>query len=195
MRFAYADPPYPGQSARYYRNHPDYAGEVDHAELITRLARDYPDGWALSTNAVSLAAVLALCPPAARVAVWHKTSDPHPGQDGWWYCWEPVIVTGGRRTGVVRNVLTCGTRGNAGRFPGAKPPEFSRWVFRLLGATLEDHLDDLYPGSGAVSDEWERYRAQPQLPEPKVRFTDSRHPRKTLRWLRNNAEPLPGFRA
>jgi hypothetical protein len=26
---AYADPPYPGQSHRHYRDHPDYAGEVD----------------------------------------------------------------------------------------------------------------------------------------------------------------------
>ncbi len=26
MRFAYADPPYPGQSKRWYGNHPDYGG-------------------------------------------------------------------------------------------------------------------------------------------------------------------------
>lgn len=36
LRFAYADPPYPGL-ARYYRDHPDYAGEVDHGELLSRL--------------------------------------------------------------------------------------------------------------------------------------------------------------
>lgn len=35
MRIAYADPPYPGQS-KLYRNHPDYAGEVDHAALQWR---------------------------------------------------------------------------------------------------------------------------------------------------------------
>lgn len=33
MRVAYADPPYPGQAARHYADHPDYAGEVDHQEL------------------------------------------------------------------------------------------------------------------------------------------------------------------
>lgn len=47
-RFAYADPPYPGQSAKHYGDHPDFAGEVDHDELIERLL-GY-DGWALSTH-------------------------------------------------------------------------------------------------------------------------------------------------
>ena len=47
LRLAYADPPYPGQ-AGIYREHPDYAGEVDHQELVMRLA-SY-DGWALSTS-------------------------------------------------------------------------------------------------------------------------------------------------
>lgn len=42
MRFAYADPPYPGK-AKYY---PEKT-EVDHASLIGRLATEYPDGWAL----------------------------------------------------------------------------------------------------------------------------------------------------
>jgi hypothetical protein len=50
MRFAYADPPYPGQSKRLYGSHLDYAGEVDHADLIGRLGSGYPDGWALSTS-------------------------------------------------------------------------------------------------------------------------------------------------
>ena len=69
LRLAYADPPYPGK-AYICRDHPDYAGEVDHAELIGRLAAH--DGWALSTSAAALAAVLALCPPGVRIAAWHK---------------------------------------------------------------------------------------------------------------------------
>lgn len=36
MRFAYADPPYPGM-AHLYKGHLDYAGEVDHKALIERL--------------------------------------------------------------------------------------------------------------------------------------------------------------
>jgi hypothetical protein len=42
IRFAYADPPYIGQSKRLYGDHPDYAGEVDHAELIDRLMAEFP---------------------------------------------------------------------------------------------------------------------------------------------------------
>jgi hypothetical protein len=35
MRLGYADPPYPGL-AHLYKDHPDYAGEVDHVVLIAR---------------------------------------------------------------------------------------------------------------------------------------------------------------
>ncbi len=52
LRLAYADPPYPGRSARYYSAHPDYAGEVDHAALLAQLAEFYR--WALSTSADAL---------------------------------------------------------------------------------------------------------------------------------------------
>ena len=68
LLLAYADPPYPGKLP-LYRDHPDYGGEVDHAELIGRLA--VYDGWALSTSAEGLPAVLGLCPPGVRVAAWH----------------------------------------------------------------------------------------------------------------------------
>ena len=37
---------------------------------------------------------------------------------------------------------------------GAKPAAVCRWIFELLGAGPADTLDDLYPGSGAVSRAW-----------------------------------------
>jgi hypothetical protein len=37
LRLAYADPPDRG-NVGLYRDHPHYGGEVDHAELIERLA-------------------------------------------------------------------------------------------------------------------------------------------------------------
>ena len=90
LRLAYADPPYPG-NAWLYRDHPDYGGEVDHAALIARLAAY--DGWALSTSAAALPAVLALCPPGVRVAAWHRgarvTRSRYPLS-----AWEPVIYPG-----------------------------------------------------------------------------------------------------
>lgn len=168
MRFAYADPPYPGKSKRYYGNHPDYAGEVDHVELINRLCRDYPDGWALSTSAAAVREVLIMCPSDVRLGIWHSTSSMFPGAraDRWWNVWEPVIVRGGRRlqseAPAVADLLTCG-RPSEG-FTGAKPGLFSRWVFQMLGAQLGDDLDDMFPGSGAVARAWEAYLREPQLP-------------------------------
>lgn len=171
MRFAYADPPYPGQARRWYGHHPDYAGEVDHAELVDRLCRDYPDGWALSTNGKSLQTVLALCPPV-EVAIWHNTNSAHPGAraDRIWRVWEPVLVAGGRRGGlVVRNLLACGPPNgfhgafNGDTFPGKKPAQFADWVLNLLGWQAGDTIDDLFPGSGACSAVFAARAAQPEL--------------------------------
>ena len=94
MRLAYADPPYPGLSRRYYGDHPDFAGEVDHAALIEQLTAF--DGWALSTSARALQDVLALCPPGSRVAVWNRGERPTRSA-GPLNAWEPVIYFGGRR--------------------------------------------------------------------------------------------------
>lgn len=192
MMFAYADPPYPRRAKRYYGKHPDYAGEVDHAELVARLVRDYPDGWALSTAADTLRDVLMLCPSDVRVAVWHITSAQPPGgkRDRWHLSWEPVIIHRGRsRSGVgpiVRDVLAAGalTGGCAKRsgkvITGQKPPPFCRWVFGLLGAQAGDELHDLFPGSGAVAKEWAAYASQPWLedaPKPKSAHPERIGPR------------------
>jgi len=37
LRFAYADPPYPGTARKYYRLQPGYRGEVDHRALVASL--------------------------------------------------------------------------------------------------------------------------------------------------------------
>jgi hypothetical protein len=76
LRLAFADPPYPSK-AYLYRDHPDYRVEVGYAELIGRLA-GY-DGWALSTSAQALPAVLALCPPwwLPHVAPGRHARQPH----------------------------------------------------------------------------------------------------------------------
>lgn len=94
LRLAYADPPYPGLSRRYYGKHPDFAGEVDHKRLIEQL--DGYDGWALSTSARALQDVLALCPPGTRVAAWVRGERPTRSA-GPLNAWEPVIYFGGRR--------------------------------------------------------------------------------------------------
>jgi len=93
LRLAYADPPYPGLSARYYSDHPDFGGEVDHGELIRRLSTY--DGWALSTSAEALPVVLGLCPAGVRVAAWHRGERPTRSARPL-NAWEPVIYFGGR---------------------------------------------------------------------------------------------------
>lgn len=151
LRLAYADPPYPG-NAGLYRGRPDYAGEIDHRALIERLI-GY-DGWALSTSAAALPAVLGLCPLGVRVAAWFRGARSVSS-------WEPVIYRPARpvdpAAGMRPDALMHGVAPMTvlpGRVIGAKPAAFCRWVFDLLGAALSDSLDDLFPGSGAVARAW-----------------------------------------
>jgi hypothetical protein len=171
MRFAYADPPYPGK-ARYY---PERT-EVDHAELIARLSREVPDGWALSTSAEALPHVLSLCPIDVRVLSWVRAVRRVRSSRAL-HAWEPVIVRGGRALStdavqrlddVLSDDVVCEVliyRGRFRGFPGAivgmKPPHFCEWVFRNLGARRGDELADLFPGSGAVGEAWRLYTSAP----------------------------------
>lgn len=158
MRFAYADPPYPGRAGYY----PEGA-EVDHQALIARLVAEFPDGWALSTAADALQHVLALCPQGVRVCAWqHRVR--HTRSRRALSAWEPLIIHGGRElsiaaTQTLQDALVYGGRWRTypGALIGMKPPQFSVWMFAQLGARPGDELVDLYPGSGAVAAAWERY--------------------------------------
>ena len=160
MRLVYADPPYPGR-AHLYEDHPDYAGEVDHYELIERL-RGY-DGWALSTSADALRFVLRLIPPEEeiRVLAWVKHTVT--------VSWEPVIVKSARTPEGVRDWIQAEPDSYQWRpkpdtyVIGQKPEVFCRWLFEWLGARPDDTLDDLFPGSGNVGRAWEAWQQQPGL--------------------------------
>lgn len=91
-RLAYADPPYPGK-AWIYREHADYAGEVDHEALVDWLTTEH-DAWALSTSAEALPRILALCPPGSRVAAWVRGWRPNKAATIPLNAWEPVIYGG-----------------------------------------------------------------------------------------------------
>jgi len=150
MRFAYADPPYPGLSLKYYRN-----AEVDHAALVASLTAGGYDGWALSTAARSLRDVLPLCPPEARVCAWVKPIGVCPRTFGLHNVWEPLIVVGGRqRRPGKRDWLRAQPARRGGELPGRKPIAFCAWLFECLGMVPGDSLDDLFPGSGVVGRAW-----------------------------------------
>lgn len=169
MKYAYADPPYPGCAVKYRRVDKPEAEEVDHAALIARLCDEYPDGWALSSHGKGLRAVLPLTPEDVQVAVWVNTAAaPHAGERVM-PVWEPVLYRSGRRLrgrfyeAPITNALVAPAQQTVARFLGAKPVAFSFWVLGLLGVEEGDTVDDLYPGSGAVGAAIEQYLRQRPL--------------------------------
>lgn len=156
MRIGYADPPYPGQSKKHYADHPDYAGEVDHRELIERLERDY-DAWVLHTGSVNLPEIVPLCPPSVRYGAWVKTFASFKPGVTQAYAWEPVIFKVARvpprDKPTVRDWIACPITLKKG-LSGVKPEAVCCWVFDFMGLEPDDDLDDLYPGSGAVGSAW-----------------------------------------
>lgn len=165
LTMAFADPPYIGQAKRHYSDDPQCA-EVDHEELIERLCRDYPFGWALSCSSPSLRIILPLCPEEARVGAWVKPFCSFKPNVNPAYAWEPVIFCGGRKKG--REVATtrdwCAANITLQRgCAGAKPDAFCVWLFEMLGLRKGDTLVDLYPGSGAVTRAWEAWTGQTRI--------------------------------
>lgn len=166
MRFAYADPPYYGLAEKFYGHLHEAAADYDrletHQALIDRLSAEYPDGWAMSLHTPSLRDILPLCPPDARVMAWVKPFCSFKPGVGVAYAWEPVIVRGGRRRTraqhTVRDWAAVNITLKRG-FAGAKPVAFMHWLFAVLNVEAGDQVDDLFPGSGAVSAAIEGYLA------------------------------------
>lgn len=169
-RIGYADPPYPG-CAHLYRDHPDYAGEVDHAALIRRLEDEF-NGWVLHTAATPFA--MALIAPlvaktGARWMAWTKPFAAFKRNVSVAYAWEPVIVKAARKPVVSKRLVMRDwvsesitlRRG----LTGAKPEAVCHWAFEMVGARPDDDLVDLFPGTGAVTRAWETWRGKFLLPE------------------------------
>ncbi len=167
LRVAIADPPYPGQSYKHYRDHPDYDGEVDHAALVEQLCDEF-DGWCLNTSSPALPYVLSLCPEDVRVMAWVKPFAAFKKNVPVAYAWEPVIVRAARTPvvgglgGILRDFVSepiTMKRGTA----GAKPELVCWWMFEVMGAVPADDFHDLFPGSGAVQAAWDKWAAQIRL--------------------------------
>jgi hypothetical protein len=83
------------------------------------------------------------------------------------YAWEPVIVKAARKPVVngrvvMRDYIACPITMKRG-LSGAKPDAVCRWCFEVMGAERGDTLDDLFPGSGAVSRAWDAWCGQASL--------------------------------
>lgn len=162
MKIGYADPPYPG-CAKLYKDHPDYAGEVDHKQLVDRLLAEY-DGFILHTSSTALADVLALCPKGVRVMSWVKPFAAFKRNVSVAYAWEPVLVKACRKPVVTHRVIMRDWFSQSitlkKGLTGAKPEPLIRWLFEMVGAQPEDTLDDMYPGTGIVGRTWEAWKTE-----------------------------------
>ncbi len=179
MRIGYADPPYPGWAKRHYGDHPDYAGEVDHLELLRRLDDEY-DGWLLHTSSTALADVLAFAQALKltgyRVMAWVKPFAAFKRNVSVAYAWEPVLIKPVRKPVVsgrivmrdwvedkepldLESAVKVSITLQKG-LVGAKPEVVCRWAFEMLGAEPTDELHDLFPGTGAVTEAWRKWCAE-----------------------------------
>lgn len=179
MRLAIADPPYLGRAALWYGGlgttkqgtkgrargrgkldaefHPDahrWDDPAEHCALMVAMD-DSHDGWAMAASGKTLAPLLgAMDNLGARLAIWHVTNAIPDGARVR-NVWEAVIykVPEGRRavgTGHRVPDLLSTAHPVAG-FVGTKPDAWTRWVLDLLGYQPGDEVDDLFPGSGAVT--------------------------------------------
>ena len=143
---------------RKANTHPD-AHEWDkpatHRDLVERLCAEY-DGWGIAMNPGNLTDYLTWTPQPYRIAVWVKPN-AMPTNSRPIRSWEPVLVRvpdGRRRPSAnrspVRDYLVAAKPATG--FAGAKPASWTRWVLDMLGYDpAVDTVEDLFPGSGAVS--------------------------------------------
>lgn len=166
MKAAYADPPYLGLAEKFYGHlHPE-AAEYDkletHARLVERLMDEY-DTWAMSLHVPALREILGVCPKDVRVASWVKPfASFKKGVTRAW-TWEPVIFSFHRarkRTaeqGTWRDHIAESITLRRG-FQGAKPERFCFWIFEGMNLMPTDEFTDVFPGSGAVTEAWEKWK-------------------------------------
>lgn len=175
MRAAYADPPYLGCCGLYKHSHPItghpwdgmcWDRPVTHALLIDWLRTEFVEGWALSASAPSLRDLLIASPGDVRVSPWTKPFAAYKPNVNPAYAWEPVIWRGGRKRSrqepTVRDWCSANITLKRG-LTGAKPDNFSFWLFDLLGLRAGDEFVDVFPGTGAVMRAWESYQRQRRL--------------------------------
>lgn len=162
--FWYFDPGYIGKCAQFYSDQPDFQGEIDHVELISRanaaLSARRILGWALSAAVTmeSLQVIVPLLPAFARMASWQKPRAVPPTTRGLHNIWEALFIVGGRQLQPgVPDALSASAARSWGDLPGRKPLAFAAWLFDCLGMLPGDTLVDPYVGTGAISRAWREF--------------------------------------
>lgn len=168
LKGAYADPPYLGLAEKFYGAlHPEAAKYDDpetHRKLIERMC-DEQDCWALSLHEPSLRTILDMCPRSVRVAAWVKPFASFKLNVTRAWTWEPVIFWLERARPRTREQQTWRDfisepitlrRG----FQGAKPAAVCYWIFEGLNLNSSDVFTDMFHGSGAVAEAWDRWKAR-----------------------------------
>lgn len=173
MKIGYADPPYYGCGKLYTEQHPDafdWDDSLTHMRLLDRLQAEF-DGWVLHLSATP--ASIAVYAPliagtGARWCSWVKQFAAFKRNIPVAYAWEPVIIKPARKPVVskrlvMRDWIMCPITMKKG-LTGAKPEAVCHWAFELAAACPDDELDDLFPGTGAVSKAWATWRGKFTLP-------------------------------
>jgi hypothetical protein len=175
MKFAIADPPYLGRANRWYGEtgcgdgyglgkadtHPEaylWDNPDTHKNLIQTLFNDY-DGFAIALTVHSLSTYMEEIKTNSRngirVMAWIKPSAV-PSGNRIQNVWEPVIIKmpqsrkNYKAGKSCKDVLTAHPPRNG--FVGAKPIEWTNWVMDAMGVQGGDTVDDLFIGSGMVSE-------------------------------------------
>lgn len=166
MRLAYADPPYLGCGKLYAAHHADaldWDCPETHRRLIERLCDEYPEGWAMSSSSPALRTILPMCPEDVRTSPWVKPFAVFKPNVGVAYAWEPVIWRGGRPRArdqdTVRDWISANITLRRG-LTGAKPRDFCRQLFAILNLQRGDELEDIFPGTGAVTAAWQEWSGE-----------------------------------
>lgn len=173
MKIGYADPPYFGCGKLYAAHHPDaldWDEPATHVRLVEQLQDEY-DGWVLHMSATpeSIELYAPLIPNSgARWCMWVKGFAAFKRNVSVAYAFEPVVIKPARKPVVSKRLVMRDwinesitlKRG----LTGAKPEAVCHWAFELAAAHPDDTLDDLFPGTGAVSKAWRTWQGKFTLP-------------------------------
>jgi hypothetical protein len=193
-KFAIADPPYYGRAVRWYGeggcgagygknqadNHPEahiWDKPEAHLQMLKNLRTNY-DGFAIATSVMGLNVYLQEIDLSQgsgyRLAIWHKPLSS-PSGSRIRNVYEPVIIyipqdrRGYANHERLDDLRTINIERNG--FVGAKPQGWVEWVLDLMGATRDDEVDDLFHGSGAVTQalnnwKYNQLRFEVSYPQP-----------------------------